>query len=192
MVRIRIARRRAGMSALEALLSLSILSLVLVAGVGVMSTTVRSWTGGTRRVDAENETAYAVRYIASRIQEACMISVASDGMSVTYWMPQKDEDGNYRMPVTPETESRSFSVSNGTLYETDGHGTRELLAYVSSTDPSIPGSDKSYVPFEAGAGSVPRVLSVHLATERSGVNSETPVRSRHRQIIYLRNVPTPN
>ncbi len=121
-----------------------------------------------------------------------MISVASDGMSVTYWMPQKDEDGNYRMPVTPETESRSFPVSNGTLYETDGHGTRELLAYVSSTDPSIPGSDKSYVPFEAGAGSVPRVLSVHLATERSGVNSETPVRSRHRQIIYLRNVPTPN
>ena len=121
-----------------------------------------------------------------------MVSVASDGMSVTYWMPQKDEDGNYQMPLTPETESRSFSVTGGKLYETDSNGTRELLPYVSSTDPGIPGSNKSYVPFQAGAGAVPRVLAVHLATERCGVNCDIPVRSRHRQIIYLRNVPTPN
>jgi type II secretory pathway pseudopilin PulG len=190
MIRINKGRSLRGVTAFELLIAFSILSMVLAAGVGVMSTTVRSWARNTERLDTENDTATAVRYMASKLQEAYTASVSSDGTRVTYRLPQKDAYGEYITPPVPETFARQFYVSQGTLYEDDGSIVTPLLTDLTDLDPSIPSTDKHYAFFSPGGGQIVRVVTVHLVTSVATADPEVIVRSRHRQSVLLRNVPT--
>ncbi len=182
-------RFRRGITAAETVVASLILTLVLLAGVSVMGSTLQSWAKNTTRVDAENEAAYAVRYIASQIQEAYIATVSTDGNTLTYYLPDKDDTGDYKTPLAKEASSRSFYVSNGALYEQSGEETRVLLSHIASTDPTIPGSDKSYRVFDAGQGVITHSVTIHLVTERQTRIAENMTRSRHRQLVYIRNAP---
>lgn len=190
MFRAIVGKSRRGVTAFEMMLATTILTLVLVAGVTVMGTTLQSWTRNTRKVDAENDTTYAVRYIASKLQEAYSASVSNGGKTLTYTLPVKDGNGNYQTPVTPESTARSFYISDGKLYENNGVSTKLILDKVASDDPSMPGASKVYTPFTAGAGQIVRTVTVHLVTYRQLSSSDQfPVRVRHRQTIMIRNSP---
>jgi len=168
----------------------SILTIILVAGVAVMASTLQSWVKNTRKVDAENSGSYAVRYIASRLQEAYSASVSSDGKTLTYYLPIKDGNGRYVTPIVAENTARQFYVSDGNLYDSQDGETRLLVPHISLVDPLIAGSDKSYKPFLAGTGQVVHTITVHLVTLQQTSDSDTnKVRSRHRQTILLRNTP---
>jgi Tfp pilus assembly protein PilE len=182
-------RARRGMTTFEMMIATAILTVVLLAGTGVMSTTIQSWARGTAGADAENETSYVVRFVAYRLQEAYSATVSGDGSTVTYFMPQRDMSGNYIVPIVPEATSRSFYLAGGTLYDHDASGTRVLLTGLPSTDRTIPGTNKSYRVFTAGAGQVVRSVTVHVVTLRGSRGGDDTVWARHRQTIYLRNTP---
>lgn len=159
--------------------------ITLVGGVGCFMAGMMSWMKGVGAMDSISKSQVTVKVIAQQLREAMSVSFSTDGNSVTYSLPLKDESGSYVLPLTSDGVTRQVALSNGSITQSIGSSTRTLTTNVLANDPS---TNAAYRIFNTNAGTVARQVIITVATSKQGFrNNWTP--SRSRESVYLRNVP---
>jgi hypothetical protein len=119
------------------------------------------------------------------------VSVDSNGLGITYYLPQKDGNGNIIVPEVTDGVTRRIELDGTTINMIASGNSRSICYNVVLTDPNSPGGTAPYQIFVPGGGTTTRSLTVMVVTQRQGYGAET-VTSRNRETMYLRNVPQLN
>jgi type II secretory pathway pseudopilin PulG len=183
-------KRQRGLSVLEILFSVSIFGLVIAGALFALMGTLSAWDRGQARIQAELECQQALRRVTSTLQEAMHAQVDSDGMGITYRLPQKDAQGSILFPLTWDGVDRRIELDGSNLRMSSPSGWQILLNNVMTTDPNDPGGG-TYRLFLASAGTTVRQVIVQIAVERRLRNNQK-VWARARESVRLRNVPPLN
>lgn len=182
----RFGRRIRGATLIEAMTAAGLSTMLLFGAVSVFLQGSSSWLKGTARIVVNEDAQGAIRTIAQELREAMAISVASDGQSLTYRLPSKDDDGAYIIPPVWDGVNRSILLSGTNLViRREGGTDRVVCRKVILTDPQ---SGSAYKPFTPGAGTITRQLTVMVVTQLNEYKQET-AKSRARETIFLRNIP---
>ncbi len=186
-------RTRRGVSLVEVTVASALTGMVLFASLGTLYSGMRSWIQGQSLIDAETDGTQAVRMLNQELREAMAVTVASDGYSVTYRLPQRNGNGDFIIPPLWDGVSRRALVTANASGKYDlkvGISGRERLLSrnVIVTDPEAPGAI-TYRVFVPGAGTITRQINVMLVTRTSGPKG-TPVYHRVRESLFLRNIPS--
>lgn len=182
------SRRIRGAVVAEAILSMTITSLVLLGSIVALLVTLSGWYRGEARIQAEVEVQQALRYVRDTLREALYVEVDADRQGVSYKLPKKDSDGNILYPMVWDGVDRRFEITDGKELVAINDGTTKVLlrdVVLNDTD----GSD--YEPFAPGSGVIIRQLAVQLVTKRLLRECEdNPLDvafGRCREIVVLRN-----
>lgn len=122
-----------GVTLLELLLSLSVLSMLLPVLAGLLVSIEQTWTGEVDRLEAREQAEAIVRRVESDVREGTAFSVLSNGVSFTdptghvihYWLSQgglllRDDDGLGAGVVGVRVVSCRFTTeANGALLRMD-------------------------------------------------------------------------
>lgn len=177
--------RQRGTTLIEVVTGAAISVITLVGGVGCFMAGMMSWMKGVGAMDSISKSQNSVKLMAQQLREAMSVSISTDGNTVTYAIPTKDESGSYVLPLASDGVNRQFTLSNGTLSQVTGSSSRIVAKNVLSTDPA---TNAAYSIFTANSGDVTRQVVITLVTSQQGFrNNWTP--SRSRESVYLRNVP---
>ncbi len=176
-----------GTSTIEVLTASVMSFMVLTGATAAMLYGMASWTRGQARIDSENLSQQAIRKVNKLLREAMVVTVDNDGMGLTYRVPQKDGNGRFTLPATWDGVERRIEVSGSNLNLVAGGTTRRLCSNIIFTDPIANGA--SYVVFAPGAGTITRRVWMKLATSTASGDRGRLMKSRGREVIFLRNVP---
>ena len=198
--------RRAGFTLAEVVVASSIGFFVLLSVTSIMVSTGGSWLRGENQMDGESDARYGVRLISQQLQEATYATVAADGMSVQYELPEKLADGSLRMPLRGDGVTRRLFLDEGNLMLQAGTAPPRLLVRgVMITDPFRTASANWQLGWEGNAANpatrtgppyqlfVPetpnmtRVVTVTLVVSGRGGGAGEAVRTRKREAVTLRN-----
>ena len=161
-------RRRAGMTLIEVVVSVGILSLVVFGMTGLMMNSSRSSDRTMIQNEVDSDVALAVEKVHAALAEARFVAIDADGMGLTYKKPPTNQDGTYSSSATAvESTTRSFYLSDGDLYCSDD-ANKPLLENVPSTDPE---TGEPLVIFGTGVNG--KELTVRLVSSRITGSNET-------------------
>lgn len=181
-------RRSIRGSTMVEVLTASVMSfLVLTGATAALIFGMSSWTRGQARIDSETQSQQAIRMVSKMLREAMVVVVDGDGQGLTYRLPTKGGDGRFTLPATWDGVTRRIEANNGKLNLVVGGSSRTLCRNVILTDPK--NSNAAYRVFTPGAGAITRQLWMMLATSNQSGDRARVMKSRGREMIYLRNIP---
>ncbi|MHB8636280.1 MAG: hypothetical protein ACYC96_07390 [Fimbriimonadaceae bacterium] len=181
---------RSGQSLVEMVLALSLTVVVFTVGLSTFLVGMGSWCRGQTRIDVESTTAQAVRRIAMTLRTAMSVTVDANGQGLSYRMPATDGTGTFLSPATWDGVNRRIELDGSSIFiKGDNLPTVDVCDNIITTDPLSAGGTQPYVLFTPGAGTITRSLTVMVVSRQSAYNSPQPVYGRHRETIYLRNIP---
>jgi hypothetical protein len=185
--------KRAAQTLVEMVLALSLTALVFIVGISTFLLGMSSWFRGESRIGAEGTTEHAVRQIAMTLRTAMSVTVDSNGQGLSYRLPAVDGTGTFLSPAVWDGVNRRIELDGTSINVTgDSLPNQDICDNVVLTDPLSSGGTGSYKIFTPGAGTITRSLTVMVVAQQSSYNSTTPVYGRHRETIYLRNIPQLN
>src|SRR5947209_4050189 len=159
-------KKQLGATLIELLTAAGITIVVLLGSLSILVAGSASWAQGLSKIGAEMDAQMSVRAISQQLAEAMFVSVDSDGMGLTYRLPEKDATGNYVLPITWDGVSRRIEVQNKNLVLID-RGVKRVLAHgLILTDPLSSRGTAPYHIFTPGAGTLTRQVTVEVATQR--------------------------
>ena len=160
-------------------------SLVLVTGVGLYLTGMKSWVRGQANIEALTGSQRTVRFISNELRQAMEVTVTNGGKGVAYKLPVMDATGAFASPLAWDGVDRSFSLQADKMVLASDGASRVLASGVLSRKP---GANADYLLFTAPAGAVSRSLTIEIACGKDGGGTETAT-NLSRETVYLRNVP---
>lgn len=176
-----------GMTTIEVMTASMMSFMVLLGATAAMLYGMASWTRGQATIDSENLAQQGIRKVNKLLREAMSVTVDNDGLGLTYRVPVKDNTGRFSLPATWDGVTRRIVVQGSNLNLVVDGNTRLLCSNVILTDPLSGGA--GYVPFTPGAGTITRQVWMKLATSTQSGDRQRLMKSRAREVIYLRNVP---
>lgn len=156
------------------------LVLTLLSGSG-------SWIKGQSKIDVDVSSQQSLRAITVELREAMSVNIVDDGKTVEYRLPKK-ENGEYKVPAEWDGVERKlkFNTNAKTVTKVADATTTVLCTGVYATDPK---TGTGYKVFTPGAGAITRDVTIMLVLA-AGEGSSSSEKSRIRETIYLRNVPS--
>jgi hypothetical protein len=180
---------RKGHTLLETLIASTLTVSVMVVGTSTYLIGMSSWFRGQTRIVGESAAQKAVRSIAMTLRSAMSVTVSSDGQSLTYETPTMN-NGTYATPLAWDGVTRTIGRSGSQVSVVNSDGTSQTLCQnVIGTDPLSAGGTHSYAMFTAGSGTVTRSVTIMVVTQQTVPGTSQKVSGRHRETIFLRNVP---
>ena len=180
---------RNGQTLVEMVLALSLTLIVCTVGLSTFLIGMGSWSRGQSRIDVEAPAQLAIRTISVTLRCAMSVTVDSNGQGLSYRMPAADGTGTFVSPATWDGINRRIELDTSDLViKADNAANRTICQNVITTDP-LSSSASAYKIFTPSAGSITRSLTAMVVSEQAAFNSPKPVYGRHRETIYLRNVP---
>ncbi len=186
-------RKKRGATLVELLVSSGISLLVLGAALATLYSGMRSWIMGASMINAEVDGSQAVRRLVSDLREAMAVTVAADGRSVSFRMPQRDANGDFIVPplwdgvsrraILTETTGGKFTLAVGVTGSEIPVSRNVILI-----DPES-GTGTAYRVFSPGPGTVTREIHLMVVTRTNGPRNE-PIYHRIRETLFLRNIPS--
>lgn len=184
----RLSRRR-GVTLAEVALAATTSVLVLTGSIGTFVMCTKTWLQGESRIDAQSNSAGAIRTISKELREAMSITVDGSGNGLSYRKPSKTGAGDYVMPIVWDGVNRRIELNGTSVRITaEGQPSRVVCSGLRLTDPKSSGGVVPYKIFTPGAGSITRSLTIMLVPERNGTAGYKN-NSRIRETIFLRNIP---
>ena len=180
-------RTNRGTTTIEVVTASMMSFMVLSGATAALLYGMASWTRGQARIDSENLSQQAIRKVNKLLREAMVVTVDGDGKGLTYRVPQKDGGGRFILPATWDGVTRRIEVSGSNLNLVVNATTRRLCSNVILTDPIT--GNTAYQPFTAGPGTIKRQVWMKLATSTLSSDRNQFMKSRGREVIFLRNVP---
>lgn len=181
-------RKQRGMGVIEAMIGLSIMSMVIFGSILALLGTMQAWTKGQAKLASEVKSNQAMRIVVGLLRESMTVTVDADGRGLTYQLPARSGNGTYTVPVQWDGVTRRIFVNgSNNLVVSDDTGTRVLLRNIVFQDPSR--GTGTYNPFTAGAGSLVRQITVMLVT-RKPIRNNQYAYGRVRETVALRNLQT--
>jgi hypothetical protein len=147
-----------------------------------------AWAKGMGKIGAETEAQMSVRVIAQQLREAMNVTVDSNGMGLTFQIPQKDSNGNFSVPEVSDGVTHRLEAEGNSLVLITGNSKRILSKDLIFTDPVSANGATAYQLFTPGSGAITRQVTIEVATKRFGYKANT-VSTRSRETIFLRNIP---
>ncbi len=184
------SRRHAGATMVEVVVGAGISTVVLFALIVSLLTGMSRWADGTGKLTSEMGVQSGMRTVTQELREAMQVTVASNGQSLTYRLPQMT-NGSYVVPIVWDGVSRSIEYKSATKSVVIKEGTTErvVLRNVVVQERALDGRSNNYRLFTAGTGSVTRQVTVMFVAENYG-SSSVKKSARAREEVFLRNVPT--
>ncbi len=196
------ASKRSGFTLVEAMVASVLSTVVMFVAVGAFLAGIGNWARGESWIDVQQQSRNGVRAVSDALREAMAVTVDSDGMGLHYRMPVTGSDGSFSVPMLWDGIDRRIYYEDGSLWVDDG-ATRHIAARnVITVDPFQTATNARTVVIEKGPYTAPayriftadvsvntRSVVVCLVTRSRGRGSET-VHARHRETIFLRNVPS--
>lgn len=176
-----------GVTLAEVLLGVSVLAFVTFGALLALVGTLSGWATGQARIQAEVDVQRALRRVTEALQEAMWAEVDTDGLGITYRLPQRDGDGNILFPLTWDGIDRRIEIAGSDLRICDDGGCTTILTDVTTVDPNHP-TGGNYIMFVPSAGSTVRQVTVQIVVNRV-VRGDQTVWARARESVRLRNVP---
>jgi prepilin-type N-terminal cleavage/methylation domain-containing protein len=186
-------RRRRGVTLVEVMISVSLSALVLTGSLATLYSGTRSWMRGQGQIQVDIDGSQSMRRLSIELREAMSVTVASDGLSLTYRTMRRDSNGNFVNPPEWDGVSRRARVvdlsSSGTHALDIGVSGQEqrLTRSVILIDPMD--GNRPYRVFQPGSGTITRQLTVQIVSRTVGPEGE-PLFHRTRETIFLRNIPS--
>jgi len=182
--------KRAGQSLIEMVVALSLTAIVFTVGISTFLSGMGSWYRGQSRIGVESATSQAIRKISMTLRTAMSVSVDANGQGLSYRLPALDGTGTFISPATWDGVNRRIELDGTSVFiKGDNLPTSDICDNVIGTDPLSSGGTQSYKVFTPGAGTITRSITCMLVAQQSAYNSPTAVYGRHRETIYLRNIP---
>ena len=122
--------------------------------------------------------------VGMELREATSATIAADGLSVTYSVPVRNDDGSYRMPMTTDPTPRTLRLSSGRLELVAAGSTRIIASDVITTDPN---TNATYRVFTGDGALLTREIDVQVVCSKYGSGTSKEV-LRARDSFLLRNV----
>jgi hypothetical protein len=166
-------------------------AIVLTGSLATLYAGSKTWVRGQGQIEVDLAGSQAMRRLSVELREAMAVSVASDGLSLTYRTMRRNPDGSFKSPPEWDGVSRRARVvsTSGSKFKVEiGVAGQEsgLTSQLILIDPLD--ANRSYKVFQAGAGTITRQLTIQLVTRVDGPEGE-PLYYRTREAIYLRNIP---
>lgn len=180
-------KKTAGFTLVETLTAALITPLVLGGVIVVYLAGATSWSKGHASISATASSQMGVRTACELLRNAMWISVSSDGATVRYRMPARDEAGDFIVPAQSDGVFRAISVSGSDLVSQVGGTKKVVCSHIIAFDP-LTANRTSYKFFTPGPGAVPTSITVELATSEAAPRGQSTY-GRNRETIYLRNIP---
>ncbi len=177
--------KRRGFTLIEALVAAAISVIAIGVGLYIYLSQLGAWAQGRGAIYSMSASQVAVKNVARELQEAILVTVSSDGQSVTYQLPKRDGTGDYVAPAVADGVNRSFSVLAGTLTQTIGGSSRILATNVLLKDPE---TNQAFTPFTGDGNALTRRVEIKLGTQKDGSRSQM-VSHCASETVYLRNIP---
>ena len=156
------AARRSGMTLIELIVSLGILTLAVFGMTAVLVQTSSSSDRTQARSDLDSSVALAAERVEHYLIEARSITIDTNGLGLTYKYPTKNTDGTYTSSANAvETTSRRLYVADGVLCSSD-EPDRPILADIPVTDPETAQPIRVF-----SAGINDREIEVRLVSHRT-------------------------
>ncbi|MBX3095874.1 MAG: type II secretion system protein [Fimbriimonadaceae bacterium] len=182
----RIRSKRAGLTLVEVVVASLLSTMVIFGSLSVYLSGMSSWLRGSERINAETQSRQGVRMVSDYLREAMAVTVAGDGMSLTYRLPQKNVAGDFVYPATWDGVTRRLYYTNNTIRHDTGTNDRVIVRNVMTTD--VGGTNLPYRIFTPGPGAITRQVTVQVVT-RTNADPAAKARARKREVIFLRNIP---
>lgn len=184
------SRKRKGHTLLEAVFAAGITAAVCIVGISTYLLGMTSWFRGTTWMSGEMTSQQAVRRVSTQLRLALSVTVDGNGQGLSYRMPLIDGNGNFVNPATWDGVNRRIELDgNQLVVKADNAPDQVLCGNIITTDPLSSGGTSSYRIFTAGAGTITRSLTVMIVSQKNVSGSSQLVYGRHRETIYLRNIP---
>jgi len=181
-------RRTIRGSTMVEVLTASVMSfMVLTGATAALIFGMAGWTRGQARIDSETQSQQAIRKVSKMLREAMVVTVDADGQGLTYRLPTLGGDGRFAVPAQWDGVDRRIAVSGSSLNLVVGGTTRRICANVILSDPK--NANNAYRVFTPGAGTITRQLWMMLATSTVSGDRGKTMKSRGREMIFLRNIP---
>ena len=182
--------RRAGQTLIEMVLALSLTAIVFTVGISTFLVGMGSWYRGQSRIGVESATSQGVRQIAMTLRTAMSVTVDANGQGLSYRLPQVDGTGTFISPAIWDGVNRRIELDGTQIFiKGDNLPNVDVVDNVITTDPLSSGGTATYKVFTPGAGTITRSLTVMVVAQTTQYNSPQKVNGRHRETIYLRNIP---
>jgi Tfp pilus assembly protein PilW len=185
------SRKRRGATLVELMVGTGLSAIVLTGSLATLYAGSKTWVRGQGQIEVDLAGSQAMRRLSVELREAMAVSVASDGLSLTYRTMRRNPDGSFKSPPEWDGVSRRARVvsTSGSKFKVEiGVAGQEtgLTSQLILIDPLD--ANRSYKVFQAGAGTITRQLTIQLVTRVDGPEGE-PLYYRTREAIYLRNIP---
>jgi prepilin-type N-terminal cleavage/methylation domain-containing protein len=173
--------RERGFSLLELMMSLTIISMILAATVGMFSMGMRSFRRTTTDAELHMKNANGLRRLSQEIRGAMSATVTADERTCTYTLTYQNArlsavadpitgERELRYPLTSDNILRTYRVSipngrdGGTLTSPTG---KVLVRNILAKDPAPKSSqmNKDYRPFQLTTIGSLRAITLNLITE---------------------------
>lgn len=189
MNRARKFNKRRGQTLIETVLALAFTVILCTAALSTFLVGTSSWVRGQTRIDVELPSQQSVRQMASILRGAMAVSVDANGQGLSYRLPAFDSNGNILAPATWDGINRRMELDGSALVlKADNAANQTICSNVITTDP-LSSTNAAYQIFTASPGSITRSLTIMLVSQQTSSTSTKPLFGRHRETIFLRNVP---
>lgn len=178
--------KRSGLTLVEVVVASLLSTMVIFSALSVYLAGMESWLRGSERINAETQSRQGVRMVSDYLREAMAVTVAADGRSLTYRLPQRDVAGDFVYPAMWDGVTRRLYFTNGTIRHDTGTSDRVIVRNVMTSD--VGGTTLPYRIFTAGPGVITRQVTVQVVT-RTNTDPTAKAFGRKREVIFLRNIP---
>lgn len=183
-------RSRSGFTLIEMVFVSAISLSVFLVGMTAFLLGLSSWYNGEVHIETQDNSEQAVRTIALTLREAMAVTVDANGQGLSFRLPSTDGSGTFlNPPVWDGINRRIALIGTNVVIQADNQPDRTVASNVITTDPNSPGGATAYKLFTPGAGTVTRSLTVLLVTQGTRPGTNVSIYGRHREDIYLRNIP---
>lgn len=186
----RLPVKKFGMTLIELLVASATTMMLVLGACTLFFAASKQFYTTEADVDITQSNANGMRYVTQKIRQAMSLTITDSGKSVSYVMPAYSSyvdstTGEYELvvPLTADGVARSFSVSNGTLY--DNKTGKALVKNIVLTDPDPTSSqyNQTYAPFTLTTVGSRRALTINLITQRNVSSSKRYTRMKTTVII---------
>ena len=180
-------RLKRGATLFEVVIASGISTVVMYSLVLTLLSGSGSWIKGQSKIDVDVSSQQSLRAITVELREAMAVSIVDDGKTVEYRLPKK-ENGEYKVPAEWDGVERKIKYipNSKSVTKVADNDTTVLCTGVYPNDPK---TGTAYKVFTAGAGAMTRDVTIMLVLS-AGEGSASAEKSRIRETIYLRNVPS--
>lgn len=190
------------MTLVETVVASSISTMVLFVAISAYLAGIGNWARGESWIDVQQQSRNGVRAVSDALREAMAVTVDNDGMGLTYRLPVMTADGTISVPMVWDNVNRRIYYQDGSLWIDDGVNKYQAARNVVTVDPFLNATNArtvvietgpyvapSYKIFTSDGNAIPRSIVVCLVTRNRGRGAEM-IHARHRETVFLRNVPS--